>query len=70
MKRNIFTFYKKSRGIFHYVKYNVVSEGLAAFRFFLNSLEHKKRYNIVIGEEKYIYVLQEVQRDIPLREIL
>ena len=22
------------------------------------TLEHKKRYNIVIGEEKYIYLLQ------------
>ena len=30
------------------------------------SLEHKKRYNIVIGEEKYIYVLQQVRRDFPL----
>ena len=31
------------------------------------SLEHKKRYNIVICEEKYIYVLREVRRDFPLR---
>ena len=32
------------------------------------SLEHKKRYNIVIiGEDKYIYVLQQVRTDFPLR---
>ena len=30
-------------------------------------LEHKKRRNIVIGEEKYIYVLQQVRKDFPLR---
>ena len=32
------------------------------------SLEHKKRYNIVIGKEKDIYVLQQVvRRDFLLR---
>ena len=31
------------------------------------SLEHKKCYNIVIGEDKYIYVLQPVRRDFLLR---
>ena len=31
------------------------------------SLEHKKRYNIVTGEEKYIiYVLHQVRTDFPL----
>ena len=28
------------------------------------NLEHKQRYNIVIGKEKYIYILQQVRRDI------
>ena len=28
------------------------------------SLEHKKCYNIVIGKDKYIYILQQVRRDI------
>ena len=32
-----------------------------------HGLEHKERYNIVIGEEDYIYVLQQVRRDFPLR---
>ena len=32
------------------------------------SLEHKQCYNnIVIGKEKYIYILQQVRRDILLR---
>ena len=30
------------------------------------SLEHKKYHNIVIGKEKYIYILQQVRRDILL----
>ena len=30
------------------------------------SLEHKQCYNIVIGKEKYIYILQQVRRDILL----
>ena len=30
------------------------------------SLEHKKRYNIVIGKEKCIYGLQQVRKDFPL----
>ena len=30
------------------------------------SLEHKQCYNIVNGEEKYIYILQPVHRDILL----
>ena len=29
------------------------------------SLEHTQCYNIVIGKEKYIYILQQVRRDIP-----
>ena len=32
-----------------------------------SSLEHKQCYNIIIGKEKYIYILQQVRRDIPLR---
>ena len=31
------------------------------------SLEHKQCYTIVIGKEKYIYILQQVRRDILLR---
>ena len=31
------------------------------------SLEHKKCYNIVIGKDKYIYILQQVRRDFLLR---
>ena len=30
------------------------------------SLEHKQCYNIVIGKEKYSYILQQVRRDILL----
>ena len=31
------------------------------------SLEHEQCYNIVIGKEKYIYILEQVRRDILLR---
>ena len=33
------------------------------------SLEHKERYDIIIGEERYIYVLQQVPRDFLSRHL-
>ena len=41
-----------------------------SFKIKAYSLEHKERYNIVIGEEKCIYVLQQVRRDFLLCHLI